>query len=111
MAHIDAKAVFEDNELFSLLKSYCELNKLDIPSKLEDCYRLPNFFKVGSGTPIHSKLHFIFEKGDKCRVIAIGDYWTQQALCPLHDTLASILKGIDMDGTFDQDKISSRVQK
>jgi len=77
---------------------------------MEDCYRLPNFFKLSDATPEHSKLHLIFEKGDKCRVIAIVDYWTQQALCPLHDTIFGFLKPMSNDGTFDQDRIAALVK-
>lgn len=71
---------------------------------------LPQFFKVKEQTPEHSKLHFIFEKGNKCRVIAIVDYWTQQALCPIHDTIQSFLRELPQDGTFDQDKIRNIVK-
>jgi hypothetical protein len=45
----------------------------------------------------------LYEKGTKSRVIAIGDYFTQTCLTPVHDTLASIIKVMRTDGTFDQD--------
>jgi hypothetical protein len=53
--------------------------------------------------PVHSKLHFLYEKGNKCRVIAIVDYYTQEALSHIHTVLAEILKGLPMDYTFDQE--------
>jgi hypothetical protein len=50
----------------------------------------------------HSRLHVLYEKGTKSRVIAIGDYFSQNVLAPIHKTLAGILKTIPMDCTFDQ---------
>jgi len=52
----------------------------------------------------HSKLHVLFEKSTKARIIAIGDYFTQSVLSPFHDMLASALKSIPQDCTFDQDR-------
>lgn len=50
----------------------------------------------------HSKLHVLYEKGVKSRIIAIGDYYSQSILTPFHDMLAGILKTIPNDCTFDQ---------
>lgn len=52
----------------------------------------------------HSKLHVLFEKGVKSRIIAIGDYFTQCVLSPIHSLLASINKSIPNDCTFNQEK-------
>nr|UPW42101.1 MAG: putative RNA dependent RNA polymerase [Guangxi mito-like virus 15] len=105
MSHIDAKAVKYDKTLTkSLLKLSLELN-LDVMDKLDDSFHLPNFFKQSNAFPEHSKLHFIFEKGNKCRTIAIIDYWTQQILIPIHNTIQNINKTLENDGTFDQDKL------
>jgi len=41
----------------------------------------------GSGNEKLSKLAFLSEGGGKTRVIAIGDYWSQQVLKPLHKGL------------------------
>lgn len=49
------------------------------------------------------KLALRFEAAGKVRVFAIGNYWTQRALLPVHKWLFSILKTIGPDGTFDQD--------
>lgn len=57
----------------------------------------------------HSKLHILFEKGVKCRVIAIGDYFSQCVLSPFHELLAGILKTLPNDCTFDQDAGFARV--
>jgi hypothetical protein len=53
---------------------------------------------------MHSKLHILYESGDKARIIAIVDYWTQDIMTPLHDTINHFLKGLSQDCTFDQDK-------
>jgi len=42
------------------------------------------------------------EPAGKVRIFAIMDLWTQSSLKPLHDYLASILRLIKQDGTFDQ---------
>jgi len=112
MSHIDAKAVYADKTLLRHLTNYCELlGKEHLMTQLEDSFILPQFFKVTNADPIHSKLHVIFEKGNKARIIAIGDYWTQEALNPLHQSIASILKNLVNDGTFSQDRIIEEVRR
>jgi len=65
-----------------------------------------------SGYPdsIVSRIAFIAEGGMKTRTIAIGDYWTQNALRPLHDSLMRILKGLETDGTWNQNLQSERIR-
>lgn len=58
--------------------------------------------KVFGRKPMIGRLHKINEGAGKVRVIAITDWWTQQALRPLHDGIFSLLKTLTMDGTFDQ---------
>lgn len=57
----------------------------------------------------YGKLSFIPDKGGKTRVVAIGNYWVQNTLKPLHDCLFSVLRHIAMDGTYDQGSQSGRV--
>jgi len=102
---LDALAVMTDTEVYNTLFKFCTagnvshvisaLQKAD-PSQIMD----PSFIET---KPLHSKLHFIHEKGNKCRVIAIGDYYTQEALTPLHTTINDFLKSIKQDHTFNQD--------
>jgi len=49
--------------------------------------------------PIHSKIHYLFEKGDKVRLIAISDYFTQESLNYLHNTIQAALSTLEMDYT------------
>jgi len=48
------------------------------------------------------KLHAKEEAAGKVRIFAIVDPWTQYVLYPVHMALFGILKGVPMDGTFDQ---------
>lgn len=51
------------------------------------------------------KLSYFSDKEGKTRVIAILDYWSQTVLKPYHEYVNSILRGINCDRTFSQDKI------
>lgn len=48
------------------------------------------------------KLSFLIEPGGKTRVIAIGDYFTQQALTPLFKETMKMLRTIPQDATYEQ---------
>jgi len=60
---------------------------------------------------ILSRLALIPEPGGKTRLIAIGDYWTQNALKPLHNSLMGILRKLETDGTWDQEGQAQRVSR
>lgn len=55
-------------------------------------------------------LRAIPDKEGKTRVIAIGDYWSQAALKPIHTALFGVLKRIPQDMTFNQDAFASRLR-
>jgi hypothetical protein len=46
---------------------------------------------------------FVPDKGGKTRLVAIGNYWIQQALLPVHDIVYDVLSGIREDGTYKQE--------
>lgn len=48
------------------------------------------------------RIHCFSDSEGKTRVIAIGDYWSQTCLVPLHNCLYSILKSIPQDKTYTQ---------
>jgi hypothetical protein len=50
------------------------------------------------------KLGVVLDQAGKARVIGITSYWIQLALKPLHDSLFKVVRSIDQDGTFDQEK-------
>lgn len=56
--------------------------------------------------PILSKISFFADRETKVRVIAIGDYWTQTCLKPLHDYLYKFLKMIPQDRTYNQGSLA-----
>jgi hypothetical protein len=53
---------------------------------------------------IHSRLHFLQDKGGKTRNIAIGDQFTQMGLKPLHKAIFALLYKLRCDGTKDQQR-------
>jgi len=57
-------------------------------------------YKVG-------KLSLKFEAAGKIRVFAIGDYYTQWVLKPLHEAIFAWLRSIHSDATFDQNRVLS----
>jgi hypothetical protein len=57
------------------------------------------------------RIAFISSKGGKTRCVAIGNYWIQNTLKPLHTVMFEGLRHIAMDGTYDQHRQSSRVAK
>ncbi|QDW65458.1 putative RNA dependent RNA polymerase [Rhizoctonia solani mitovirus 23] len=110
-AHLDAQAIVKDQEFFKTFEEFCSLTERpELSSRLVEAAKSPTFFKLGMNELVHSKLHFILEKGDKVRTVAILDWWSQEVLCPLHDTVADVLRPLEQDGTFDQDKIAAKVR-
>jgi hypothetical protein len=55
------------------------------------------------------RLALLQEAGGKTRVIAIGDYWSQNLLRSIHDHLMYILKGMVTDGTYNQEDQTKRL--
>lgn len=60
---------------------------------------------------LHSKLHFLSDKGGKTRVIAMGDCITQTLVHPIHREIFRLLKMMKTDGTMDQLRQRERVRK
>jgi hypothetical protein len=56
------------------------------------------------------KLAYFPDKELKVRVIAIGDYWSQTALIPLHKYLFRVLKKIPQDCTFAQSSFITKIK-
>jgi hypothetical protein len=59
----------------------------------------------------HSRLAFLQDKGGKTRVVGLVDLLTQSLLKPVHDHVASILRHLPTDGTFDQEIQRQRVKE
>jgi hypothetical protein len=58
--------------------------------------------KFSHDYPITGRLHSIPEPAGKVRVVAIGDYFSQVALKPLHEYIFKLLRLNPNDATFDQ---------
>lgn len=54
------------------------------------------------GPPMTGKLSQKVEGGGKRRIFAIGNWVNQRLLTPVHEWLASILRSLPMDGTYNQ---------
>lgn len=83
-----------------------------IIQRLQECvftYHTHDIEANLKGRSRHSKLHVLYEKGIKARIIAIGDYFTQCILSPFHSLAASVLSSIPNDGTYDQDGAFEKV--
>jgi hypothetical protein len=89
------------------LKDLIKRSQDHIISKgLKDLNVKANFCKILSHP---GKLSFLEQGGGKTRCIAIGNYWVQNALYPLHKLMYKCLRHIAADGTYDQCTQSSRV--
>lgn len=60
---------------------------------------------------VTGRLGFLPEGGCKTRVIAMGDYFTQDALKPLHKSLYRCLNKLQTDGTSSHNRLSMAVQE
>lgn len=70
---------------------------------------LTRIFSISSDMSYRKITHFP-DKEDKVRVIAILDYYSQEALRPLHNWLYRALKRIPQDCTFNQGSFKDKLQ-
>jgi len=63
------------------------------------------------GDYVTGRIALIPQGGAKTRVIAIGDYWSQNILLPIHELLMDCLKRLETDGTYAQDDAFERIQR
>lgn len=87
----------------------------NLMSKFINLYlQIPNFFvnrDTRKGTLCSRKLSKINDKEGKTREVAIGDYYSQAALLPLHNFLYKQLARIHQDCTQDQTKLFYSLEK
>jgi len=80
----------------------------DLMIKFQHLYqKIPQFFDYRAsrkGSPISRRIAKINDKEGKTREVAIGDYYSQAALLPLHRYLMKALSRINQDCTQDQIK-------
>jgi hypothetical protein len=96
-AHYDAVTISRDNpELMNSIEFFNQ--NLQVPEN----FLFMGIIGSGSkdvGPQRESKLAFLSEGGAKTRVVAIGDYWSQQALKALHKAFMEMLRCFETDGT------------
>ena len=100
-AHLDARAVMDNTELFSGIWN------LNIALKQEwitDWMVNQGSYTTSNKSLITGKLGFSAEPGGKTRTFAIGDYWSQTSLKVIQQSLYNTLKTLSTDCTKDQDK-------
>jgi hypothetical protein len=72
-----------------------------VDKRVELCTARPGRVRVLRGIP---------DKEGKTRIMAIGDFWSQAALYPIHQKLFGVLRKIPQDMTFNQNAFISRLQ-
>jgi hypothetical protein len=114
-AHLDASAIDRDGMLQSTIAEACDLLKLgEVRERLESVTNIFPFEDTSDTNydkTVHSRLHVIYEKGMKNRVIAILDYFSQDILDIYHQVLAAFNRANPCDFTFDQDAGFRKLQK
>lgn len=60
--------------------------------------------------PVQRKLSYFPDKEGKVRVVAIGDYFTQSVLKPLHKFLFRVMRKIPQDCTFNQGSFVEKIK-
>jgi len=66
---------------------------------------------IAESSLLHSRLAAIPAAGCKTRIVAICDWFTQDALKPLHEWAYRCLKKIRQDGTFSHNQIALRAKR
>lgn len=105
-AHLDIYALANEGLLGTVRELYAHLKHPLAPS----LDRMGTFEPTKSADQLRSgRLSFLQEHGGKTRVIAIVDFWTQQALKVLHLRMMEFIRTLVTDCTFDQNKGFNRV--
>jgi hypothetical protein len=106
---LDLISLKNDSSLLSHLHQYMSFFDTEVEDDLLELEE--EDLKTPKATLTHSRLSVKQEFGGKDRIFAMCDYWTQISLHPLHDRLASILRGIRKDATFGQDLAAAKIKE
>jgi len=101
-SHVDASALLEHPHLLKAIGVFSK-------ALLQQTIGIGRLTKKQDGSCI-SRIAFIAEGGGKTRLIAIGDFFTQNALLGIHNSLMRILGKLETDGTWNQDNQSERIR-
>jgi hypothetical protein len=106
-SHLDWLALKENQDLFGIINKWVGPNP---PSRWTETLETLN--SLERHRHLHTgRLAFLSEGGGKTRVIAVGDYFSQLALRPIHDYLMRWLAKLETDGAHDQQRAALRVKK
>jgi hypothetical protein len=100
-AFADLTALKADSSLYNAVREKLRISK---PQLLLEQY------EGTKGDFKHSKLAFLSDKAGKTRVIAIGDWWSNQALRDLHQAFMQGLRNLRSDCTYLQGEIPRLVK-
>lgn len=104
-SHYDAAAVVSNQTLYNNLQTLASLTggswMMEVMRRMAKTAP-DQVFKV-------SKISLLSEGGCKTRTIGIGDFWSQNILRPIHDSLMGALRRMVTDGTWDQNKQVERI--
>jgi len=109
-SHLDAAAIIADDKVNHSIVHYLEeIKRPDIYSYIQDTAKL---VETNSSNPdkalpkklICSRLAAIPQPGNKTRVVALFDYFSQALLKPLHKYLQKITENLPNSYVFDQDR-------
>lgn len=98
-AHLDARALLSEEPVLKAVQKLLTLTGHPILSSLRNCLQ-----HAPKGVYDLGRLAFLPENGGKTRIIAIVDFWTQQALKPFHEQLLAVISRLETDCTLDQNR-------
>jgi len=104
-AHRDAVGVLQNESLWEGIYTLAKRS-----DSLWMCKMLHNNAKVTEGQWETGRIALIPEGGCKTRTIAIGDYWSQNVLRGIHDTIMDVLRRLETNGTYSQGYQFDRIQ-
>lgn len=112
-AHLDAISLYKNKELWNVIATLAKkleaFGIFNTMNSIKDSCKQFDFNK--SKDLLLGRISLASEPAGKTRLFAIGNFWIQSLLKPLHNRLMSILKGLKMDGTYDQMKQFNRATK
>jgi len=103
-SHVDALAISQDVSVYSAIKEYCSFTGSGL--LMDEINKYISTYKDLKCSGLTAKLSFLQEAAGKTRVIAISDFWTQQALYPLHRELYRFLATLETDGTNSHNRVA-----
>jgi hypothetical protein len=100
-SHLDALALSRSESVYWAVIRMLKVSNPDLARLLDTM--IQKMSPIKDSPAILSKISMISEGAGKTRNIAILDFFSQNALKPIHDIVMSVLKTIDGDSTYSQE--------